>query len=242
MNKTEEYIKYMNENKEHKQKYIKCVTTKCNDYIKEYFSNYVIILNKLQVKIKKYKNNKIEIEQVIEELYNIIIKIILSINNKKYLKCIVDNCNELYNNYLKSLKQDPFLKMMLQYKVSKPDVEMIFKQDVISDIERLKKNLEKFLISNSKIDIETLTKNINENITIIRKLLKIAYTNNINFIIMKLKNKFNQIHNKDLMIDKAIKFIDLLKNLFKDTDRLKKMIQDPEYMKKILEKKFANIK
>jgi hypothetical protein len=131
---------------------------------------------------------------------------------------------------------------MLQYKVSKPDVEMIFKQDVISDIERLKKNLEKFLISNSKIDIETLTKNINENITIIRKLLKIAYTNNINFIIMKLKNKFNQIHNKDLMIDKAIKFIDLLKNLFKDTDRLKKMIQDPEYMKKILEKKFANIK
>lgn len=227
----------MNNISEEQQKYIKCVSTKCDKYFKEYLTNFISILNKIKIKINDYKNNKIEIDQVIDLIYNSIIKIITSMNNKKYLKCIMDNCSNLFNDYITLIKKDPRLNIFFQYKISKSDVQMIFKQDVVSDIEKLKKIMESFF-NKKNIDIDTLTKYSNDFTKIIKKLLKIAYTNNKNFILMIIKNKINKLPNKDDVINKIIKFIDILKNLFKDKDKLMEMIKDPNYMKKIMEKEF----
>ena len=126
-------------NNEEYNKYMKCIKTNCNEYIYEYIALIIKLLVKLQLKLKKYINKKIEIEEIVEEAYKIIILFINSMGMKKYLKCIIDNCGKVYNDFVKKIKKEE--KININNMFSKLNLISIFSKDELIVIEKIENTI-----------------------------------------------------------------------------------------------------
>lgn len=215
-------------NNEEYNKYMKCIKTNCNEYIYEYIMLIIKLLVKLQLKLKKYINKKIEIEEIVEEAYKIIILFINSMGNKKYLKCIIDNCGKVYNDFAKKIKKEE--KININNMFSKLNLISIFSKDELIVIGKIENTMNYLLKNKDDINFDILLKYTEDIQKLFKELLGMLYKKHKNFIIINIKN----LNNKDIFIEKIIEMIDKIKKLSKNKLLLTKIIENPEYMKEIL--------